>query len=255
MCEKYCNTDKLGRVWGQAMRRRREYRTRCMLCARCFQKVTRQEFKHWPIRVRESNIYLWAWLQVQANGNARNIEWKHQKKTQYRMSVQVESIIKITKNASTWGKSSIWLLSLVTCARREVTLLSKDLLHRVYSAFDTLFPSCIMNSWDKAMTCTCTCTHKIYTSIINTLATHKGVISLTTRPELMPQLSTSGWPPSKHCNHYHPLSLKHNLPAQTTKTTYTHVHVHVHVTFLGKSHHTYMYMYKFTFISIKSTQV
>ena len=33
------------------------------------------------------------------------------------------------------------------CARREVTLLSEELLHRVYSAFNTLFPLHIMNSW------------------------------------------------------------------------------------------------------------
>ena len=65
------------------------------------------------------------------------------------MSVRVESIIKITKNSSTFystKKIECLVPWLGHVRKKEVTLLSKELLHRVYSAFDTLFPSRIINS-------------------------------------------------------------------------------------------------------------
>ena len=65
------------------------------------------------------------------------------------MSVRVESIIKITKNASAFhsqGKNRVFASWFSHVHKRKVTLLSEDMLHRVYSMFDTLFPSHIMNS-------------------------------------------------------------------------------------------------------------
>ena len=76
--------------------------------------------------------------------SASMISSENDRRTRYKVSIRVESIKKIVKNAYTFHiqeKNSVQRLGLFTCARREVTLLSEDMLHRVYSTFDTLFSS------------------------------------------------------------------------------------------------------------------
>ena len=56
-------------------------------------------------------------------------------------SVHKESNIKFMKNATILLSSKKNQIGLVTCGRLQVTLLARNILHGVYSTFDTLFPS------------------------------------------------------------------------------------------------------------------
>ena len=64
----------------------------------CVRKVTRQQFKHWPMRALDSNNDLWAWPRVQTNTSA--IAAENTSRSRYRTSVHEESSIKLTKNTS-----------------------------------------------------------------------------------------------------------------------------------------------------------
>ena len=76
---------------------------------------------------------------MQANASA--ISTESTSRSQYKTSVYEESSIKFMKNACILRKIKCLALGLVTCARVQVTLLAENILHGVYSAFDTLFPS------------------------------------------------------------------------------------------------------------------
>ena len=55
------------------------------LYALYFWKVTRQEFENWPVRVLDSNSWLWAWHRVRANASV--ISTENNGDSKYRTSV------------------------------------------------------------------------------------------------------------------------------------------------------------------------
>ena len=107
-----------------------------------------QEFKHWPMRVCDSIVNCGCDLNCMQREH--DSDWKRQQITiQNKCSSRIyhKTHEKCLYSPQSGEKSIVELLGLVTCARREVMLLSEDILYRVYSAFDTLLPSHIMNSW------------------------------------------------------------------------------------------------------------
>ena len=114
------------------IRRGREYQMRYIIhCIRCFPKVMHQELKNWSMRAFNWNGMLWAWPRVSA------ISTESVSRSQYKTSVHEESSIKLMKNASILLNSKY----LTLCAWLQVTLLAENILHGVYSKFDTLFYS------------------------------------------------------------------------------------------------------------------
>ena len=82
----------------------------------------------------ESTRYIVGGSRVQANVS----------RSQYKTSVHEESSIKYMKTPlffTVLRKVKCIAPWLVTCTQRQITLLAKNILHGVYGAFDSLFPS------------------------------------------------------------------------------------------------------------------
>ena len=104
---------------------------------------------------RNSNIDQWE-RAIQIVNYGRGLECTQREHDSdwkcYQITIQNECSSRIYHNKRLYSSqsgeiSSVELLGLVTCTRQEVTLLSEDILHGVYSTLNTLLPSHIMNSW------------------------------------------------------------------------------------------------------------